>query len=461
MAINDFSNQNIQDTYQRVVQTDGTNRLADGTGSIFIPISSSHAITASHALFAVSASHEVTFELSSSHAVNADTASFATNFIASGDISSSGTITAKRFDIKDQQLVVEGFNNLTIGNSNRGLILHGSTLSLGSGDVPVFAEGNITASGEISASGNLTISQSLTFGHIANYSDPARINFSSSLIIGNPIENDYFQIIDENHYFYVNGGQALILNGNSNKINLGYGGGITQVSIGKSGNSAVLHNFGTTGEPNHQQFGQTWMGKYGDMNFASTATLHLTGSGHADYTGTALEVEGNIISSGSLDIIGNVTMSGNISSSGTLIANSAYVDSLNHKDGTDTQISFNTDQVRLNAGGVINTNWYTYGTQFLLPITASGQISASGTGQHYFGGSINNDQIQGFSDRSLTLVNVGTIAGTAGDPGIRFTNSQDVAIGDTDESGDGTRIEVKETNKSISLLSNVIIYLTI
>ena len=32
MAVNDFSNQNIQDTYQRVVQTDGTN-LADGTGS--------------------------------------------------------------------------------------------------------------------------------------------------------------------------------------------------------------------------------------------------------------------------------------------------------------------------------------------------------------------------------------------------------------------------------------------
>ena len=37
MAVNDFSNQNIQDTYQRVVQTDGTN-LADGTGSL-LPIS--------------------------------------------------------------------------------------------------------------------------------------------------------------------------------------------------------------------------------------------------------------------------------------------------------------------------------------------------------------------------------------------------------------------------------------
>ena len=32
MALNDLTNQNIQDTYQKVVQTDGT-KLADGTGS--------------------------------------------------------------------------------------------------------------------------------------------------------------------------------------------------------------------------------------------------------------------------------------------------------------------------------------------------------------------------------------------------------------------------------------------
>ena len=37
MAVNDFTGKNIQDTYQRVVQTDGTN-LADGTGSL-LPIS--------------------------------------------------------------------------------------------------------------------------------------------------------------------------------------------------------------------------------------------------------------------------------------------------------------------------------------------------------------------------------------------------------------------------------------
>ena len=36
MAIGDFTNQNIQDTYKRVVQTDGT-KLADGSGSL-LPI---------------------------------------------------------------------------------------------------------------------------------------------------------------------------------------------------------------------------------------------------------------------------------------------------------------------------------------------------------------------------------------------------------------------------------------
>ena len=75
----------------------------------------------------------------------------------------------------------------------------------------------------------------------------------------------------------------------------------------------------------------------------------------------------------------HVTASGNISSSGIITANSAYVDSLNHKDGIETSITFNTDQVRLNAGGIINTNWYTHGVEFANGhVTASGNISSSG-----------------------------------------------------------------------------------
>ena len=130
MAIENFEGKNIQDTFQRVVQTDSTNRLADGTGSIFIPVSSSHAITASHALFAISASHEITFELSSSHAVSADTASFATNFTASNNISASGEIIGNKI-----------FGNLIGGKTD------GSGIVLGSAsDIHVTASGNISAS---------------------------------------------------------------------------------------------------------------------------------------------------------------------------------------------------------------------------------------------------------------------------------------------------------------------------
>ena len=71
MALPDLTGQQIQDTYQRVLQTDGS-ILYDGTGSIIntLPITASHALTAS---YAVSASHEIIKKVSSSFA---DTASY-------------------------------------------------------------------------------------------------------------------------------------------------------------------------------------------------------------------------------------------------------------------------------------------------------------------------------------------------------------------------------------------------
>ena len=62
MALPDLTGQNIQDTYKRVIHTDGTN-LYDGTGSLFTVVSASYAVTSSH---------EVTLEVSSSHAQTAD-----------------------------------------------------------------------------------------------------------------------------------------------------------------------------------------------------------------------------------------------------------------------------------------------------------------------------------------------------------------------------------------------------
>ena len=46
---NDFTGQNIQDTYQRVLQISSSDQIADGTGSLipFLNVSASYALTAS------------------------------------------------------------------------------------------------------------------------------------------------------------------------------------------------------------------------------------------------------------------------------------------------------------------------------------------------------------------------------------------------------------------------------
>ena len=76
MALPNLSGSNIQETYQRVLHTDGTN-IYDGTGSIFIPATAS---------YAVSASYEINYETSSSYA---ETASFANDFTVAGNITAN------------------------------------------------------------------------------------------------------------------------------------------------------------------------------------------------------------------------------------------------------------------------------------------------------------------------------------------------------------------------------------
>jgi hypothetical protein len=64
MALPDLTGQNIQDTYQRVLQVSSSGDITDGTGSLVIPPTAS---------YAYSASYEIIKEVSSSHA---DTASY-------------------------------------------------------------------------------------------------------------------------------------------------------------------------------------------------------------------------------------------------------------------------------------------------------------------------------------------------------------------------------------------------
>jgi len=91
MALPDLTGQNIQDTYQRVLQVSGSGLIADGTGSLFTPL---NATSASYADYAVSASHEIILEVSSSYA---ETASFALTTVSlfpfTGDAQITGSLT--------------------------------------------------------------------------------------------------------------------------------------------------------------------------------------------------------------------------------------------------------------------------------------------------------------------------------------------------------------------------------
>jgi hypothetical protein len=105
MALNNLTGQNIQDTYQKVVQTDGTN-LADGTGSL-LPISFngndviiSGSLTAHQYIVSSSVTNITIATLSGSTTFGNstdDTHTFTGNITASGNISASGTITATSF----------------------------------------------------------------------------------------------------------------------------------------------------------------------------------------------------------------------------------------------------------------------------------------------------------------------------------------------------------------------------
>ncbi|MDB4571703.1 hypothetical protein N9Z72_00325 [Akkermansiaceae bacterium] len=118
MALNDLTGQNIQDTYQKVVQTDGTN-LADGTGSL-LPIS----------------------------------------------FNGNKTITTDDFEVSGI-FKIPGFNDVSsslaaavAGGDNLGN--HLATQAINLNGNPIFGITHITASGDISASGNIIASGNIT-----------------------------------------------------------------------------------------------------------------------------------------------------------------------------------------------------------------------------------------------------------------------------------------------------------
>ena len=120
----DFTGQNIEDSYQRVLQTDGT-LVYDGTGSLvtITSTSASYALTASYVLDAISSSFASTASFvvlaqSASYALNSVSASYASNggvtqIVAGANISISPTTGKGQVTISSTGGGGGGFNTAT------------------------------------------------------------------------------------------------------------------------------------------------------------------------------------------------------------------------------------------------------------------------------------------------------------------------------------------------------------
>ena len=427
---NDFTGQNIQDTYQRVLQLSSSGELADGTGSL-VPLL---IITASHA---ISASHEITFELSSSHAQTAGTASFANNFTASGNISASGIGFFSQI-LVDGQSALDTLDTTgrVFGDSDITKVEIGKTFTTTS----TVIEGNITASDNISASGNIiansysgkinasdtnediTIFPLMSTGQNAapNISNGISFNPSSDVltiggsqisigqghvtasgnisasgnIIANNITSDLTGSFKKVHILESAHGPA----DNSSNPRLIVGRFSTQEHIQLSvtdGHCIIQANQDSDSNADHEfRLDRVFAGtgannfiiqKNGSAQFIIDKNAHITASGDISASGG---IEALTFTSPTLDVTdGSAQITENIPLTfGDLV--SGHTGKLNIKhDGTDGTISSNTGDLTINntSGDTIIANQGSSGKIILAPNetpgpnTNSGQVLISGT----------------------------------------------------------------------------------
>jgi len=333
---NNLTGQNISDTYQRLLQIqDGV--VTDGTGSIVIVPSASYAI---------SSSHEITYEVSSSYA---ETASYANNFTASGNISASGFIYSSGV-----------FNSGRI-YTNYPLSTTHFLRSKTSTNPIISATGGFDVVGNITASGNMSASGTGSFEHI-QLPGQGTIQFDDE--VGS---NDQYIIGNDNNITIV-GDQFVKVRAADHTEFQNIEANVTGVSINNTaGNITASGNISSSGNI----FGS---------NLTST---NLTTLNAATVGGGILTLGSKLLVTGTSEFTSHITASRDISASGDIIANSydakrsgtgykldnakvVYVESTKYHFG------------RQDNGTVISGSTIELGKELTTHVTASGNISASG-----------------------------------------------------------------------------------
>ena len=314
MALPDLTGQNIQDTYKRVLTVGGGGNMYDGTGSLFIPLSASIEVTkeVSSSFADTAAALVMEPSITVTHITASGNIS-AVTLIVTGDISSSGDITASA--IYADTVYTSG-ESLYVG-SEKFTETHLEDLKEGKS---IRDTSGLSATTYALADGR-TISRQ--YEQRFNRWAP-NITFTGGDADAEYTETDsipqtYVDLTDRSFRSIVQGGSTKIIQ--------------TADSIKFKGNVTASGNISASGYISASSFAGDGSGITG-LSSAAVSSYTNTGNNRVvtsvdsstvnseanlTFDGSTLSVTGAILTTGTLSS-GHITSSGNISASGTIIA---------------------------------------------------------------------------------------------------------------------------------------------
>ena len=374
MAINDFTGQNIKDTYQRVVQTDGTN-VTDGTGSL-LPISfDGNNVVISGSLSATeyivtSSVTNVIFQQQSGSTIFGDSAddvhqftgsvSMSKNLHVVGDISASNVkVDATTLTIGNQPLNQSDLANLKVGKS---IISDDSTLTINTTD----SEDNVSNS--------------------ANYIRP------QMWIHNSDVESALIHNTAHSLHFRTAGGDPFRIHTDNNTNNF--------VRLGTFAGSNIILRGNVTASSNISASGTITSN---DALIVERLYFGGLGGGNIHFL-----KDGNNLALANGDFsVSEITASSNISASGDIHAGDFYIKQggkIYNERFTGTNIQLNQGQILFHRGTGASQNE-------IFRIGSTGFVINEGSNsstQADFRVESNTDQYNIFSDASADKVGIGT-----------------------------------------------------